>query len=129
MNSCMIVDDSSIIRKVARRIIEKCDCVAFDAMDGDEALELCRGRMPDVIIVDWMMPRLSGIEFIEEFKRKFGDSAKNTLLVYCTNEMDLSSMTKAKRAGATHFLMKPFDQQILMKKLAEVGIVPIEKAA
>jgi len=119
----MILDDSSVIRKVARRILENAGCNVIDAADGHEALLMCRERLPDVIIVDWTMPGMSGIEFITAFRETFGTHTQNTALIYCTYEMDIPSMTKAKRAGATHFFMKPFDQKTMLAKLAEVGIV------
>ncbi len=125
----MIVDDSSVIRKVARRILENAGCVVFDAVDGFEALQLCRGRIPDAIIVDWTMPGMSGIEFITEFKESFRDLAQNTSLIYCTHEMDIPNMAKAKRAGATHFIMKPFDQKTMLTKLSLAGLMPADVAA
>ncbi len=129
MTSCMILDDSSVIRKVARRIIEDIGYVVVDAADGNEALQMCRVHIPDLIIVDWIMPNMPGIDFISAFKESFGEQAKDTALIYCTHEMDLPAMTKAKRAGATHFIMKPFDRGCIQRKFVEVGIRPVFKAA
>ncbi len=129
MKSCMILDDSSVIRKVAHRILENIGCNVVDASDGHEALLLCRERLPDAILVDWTMPGMSGIEFITAFRETFGTQTQNTALIYCTHEMDLVAMTKAKRAGATHFFMKPFDQKTFMDKLEEVGITAASVAA
>ncbi len=129
MKSCMILDDSSVIRKVARRILENAGCTVFDAIDGEEALLLCRGKMPDAIIVDWTMPGMSGIEFISAFSETFGELAENTALIYCTYEMDVPAMARAKRAGATHFIMKPFDQRTMLEKLADAGLMSTDVAA
>lgn len=129
MKSCMILDDSSVIRKVARRILENIGCNVVDAADGHEALLICREQLPDAIIVDWTMPGMSGIEFITAFRETFGTQTQNTALIYCTCEMDIAAMTKAKRAGATHFFMKPFDQETMLKKLEEVGIIAASVAA
>lgn len=129
MARCMILDDSSVIRKVARRIMEDFGCHVVDAENAREALELCRLDIPDAIIIDWTMPDMSGLDFIIEFKKLFGQSSPNVCLVYCTSEMDIPAMAKAKRAGATHFFMKPFDQRILQKKLVEIGIYPVDRAA
>ncbi len=129
MASCMVLDDSSVIRKVARRIIEDAGYSVMDASDGHEALQMCREQIPDMIIIDWMMPNMSGLEFIQSFKAAFGDRGNNTALVYCTHELDLSAMTKAKRAGATHFIMKPFDRKGIHKKLLEIGISSVHQAA
>ena len=129
MVSYLVLDDSSVIRKVARRIIEDMGCHVMDAADGAEAMQICRHSMPDAIIVDWVMPNMSGTEFIIEFKAKFGQVAANTQLIYCTHEMNIPEMAKAKRAGATHFIMKPFNKQILRKKLAEIRGTQVEQAA
>ena len=129
MVSCMILDDSGVIRKVARRIIEDHGCKVMDAADGHAALQICRRNIPDLILIDWIMPGMTGLEFIIEFKKLFGQQSPDTSLVYCTHEMDIPAMTKAKRAGATHFFMKPFDKKSLTRKLVEIGIPGIDKAA
>ncbi len=129
MVNYLIVDDSSIVRKVARRIIEDMGCKVWDAENAQEAMQICRHDMPDAIIVDWTMPGMSGTEFIIEFKARFGQTAANTLLIYCTHEMNIPAMAKAKRAGATHFIMKPFNKKILSRKLAEISDSNIECAA
>ena len=129
MTRCMILDDSSVVRKVARRIMEDMGCVVFDAADGQEALQICRSHMPDVIIIDWMMPGMSGLEFIAAFKEAFDEEGSEVKLIYCTYEMDVPAIATAKRAGATHFLMKPFNRSIMVKKLAEAGVQAVNRAA
>ena len=129
MVSYLVLDDSSVVRKVARRIIEDMGCHVTDAEDGAEALHLCVHSMPDVIIVDWILPGMSGTEFIIDFKARFGQEAANTLLVYCTHEMNIPAMAKAKRAGATHFILKPFNKQILSQKLYNIVNSRVERAA
>ncbi|MEM9277633.1 MAG: response regulator [Pseudomonadota bacterium] len=120
MKIFMLVDDSPVIRKVANRILTDIGFVVVEANDGLDALEKCRGNMPDAIIVDWDLPSMTGLEFIEEFVRL--DGAEDTRIVYCTSEIMVSDMTKAKRAGCHAFMMKPFNREILLHKLAEAGI-------
>lgn len=120
MKIFMLVDDSPVIRKVANRILTDMGFVVVEAADGFEALEKCRYNMPDAILIDWDMPNMSGIEFLGEFADIEG--AKNTRIVYCTSEIMVSDMTKAKRAGANAFMMKPFNRKILQTKLKEAGI-------
>lgn len=127
MKIFMIVDDSPVIRKVAHRILSDMGFVVVEADDGLEALTKCADNMPDVLLVDWDLPSMSGVELIEEF-RKLADSA-NTKVLYCTSEIMVSEMTKAKRAGAHGFLMKPFDRAILSYKLAELGLKMDQQAA
>ncbi len=122
MKTCLVVDDSSVIRKVAKRIIEDFGCRVDEAADGVEAIARCGENIPDAIIVDWQMPQMDGVEFIKEFKSRFKDSGAGVPIIYCTSEMDLSAMTKAKRAGASHFIMKPFDAKVMGQRLREVGL-------
>ncbi len=120
MKIFMIVDDSPVIRKVARRILEGMGHVIVEATDGLDALEKCNVNMPDAIIVDSEMPRMNGVEFITQFK--FLKDSENTKLLFCTSEVILSEMTKAKRAGCHGYIVKPFTRDILNNSLSNVGI-------
>jgi two-component system, chemotaxis family, chemotaxis protein CheY len=127
MKIVMIADDSPVIRKVARRLLEDVGFVVVEAADGGQAISMCRENMPDIVIVDWDMPDRSGVEIIGEIARLHG--AANTRFVYCTSEIMIPEMTRAKRAGATSFLMKPFNRNILLQKLSEAGISEVEADA
>ena len=65
--SCLVVDDSKVIRKVARHILESMEFSVDEAADGQEALTFCRANRPDVILLDWNMPVMSGMEFLTAF--------------------------------------------------------------
>ena len=80
--------------------------IIIEANDGADALDKCRYNLPDGVLVDWDLPNITGVEFIEEL-RKLPDSQR-VKVMYCTSEILVSEMTKAKRAGADGFLMKPF---------------------
>lgn len=120
MKVFLLVDDAPVIRKVANRMLSDFGFIVIEAGDAYDALEKCRFKMPDSIIVDWDMPNMSGVEFIEEFKKL--PNSENTKIIYSTSEILVSEMTKAKRAGATGFMMKPFNREILTHKLNELGI-------
>ena len=120
MKIFLIVDDSPVIRKVANRILTDMGFVVVEAADGFEALEKCRYNMPDAILIDWDTPNMTGLEFLEQFKTIEG--SKEARIIYCTSEIMVSEMTKAKRAGANAFMMKPFNRKILQTKLVEAGI-------
>jgi len=120
MKIFLLVDDSPVIRKVANRILSDVGFVVVEAGDGNEALQMCRGNMPDAVLVDWDLPSMSGVEFLEEFREL--DGSEGTRLIYCTSEVMVPEMTKAKRAGCHAFMMKPFNREILLHKLAEAGI-------
>ena len=66
MKSCLVVDDSSVIRKVARRILEDLSFTITEAEDGQQALERCQAEMPDAILLDWNMPVMDGLEFLAQ---------------------------------------------------------------
>ena len=127
MQVIMIVDDSPVIRKVADRLLRDMGFIVVEAGDGSEALSMCSHKMPDAILVDWDLPAMSGTEFIQEFRGL--DGAQRVKIPYCTSEIMVSEMTRAKRAGANGFLMKPFDRNILDTKLREIGLEAKPKAA
>ncbi len=120
MKIFLLVDDSPVIRKVANRILSDMGFVVVEAADGFEALEKCRYNMPDAILIDWDTPNMTGNEFLEQFFMI--DGSKGTRIIYCTSEIMVPEMTKAKRAGANAFMMKPFNRTILQTKLKEAGI-------
>ena len=75
MKSCLVVDDSKVIRMVARRILEGLDFEITEAVDGKEALETCTVAMPDAVLLDWHMPIMNGIEFLRELRKTAGGDA------------------------------------------------------
>ena len=119
MKSCLVVDDSKVVRMVARRILEKLDFEIEEAADGAMALEACSNKLPDAILLDWNMPVMTGIEFITQLrKRPGGDKPK---VVFCTTENDVAHIREAISAGADEYVMKPFDHETLQIKLQLVG--------
>ncbi len=121
MPTCLIVDDSAVIRKVARRIVETLGFTAAEAEDGAEGLQVCRQAMPEAILLDWNMPNVDGYAFLQEIRRMpDGDRPK---ILFCTTENDVGAIARALRAGADEYIMKPFDRDILKAKLEQVGLV------
>ena len=119
--TCLIVDDSRIIRKVARRIVESLGFEVDEAADGVEALSYCNGMMPDVVLLDWQMPVMDGLTFLRRLRDLPGGRAPKVL--FCTIETRADRIEEALSAGADDYVMKPFDGEILQSKLAEVGAV------
>jgi len=120
MHTCLVVDDSRVVRKVARRILEGHGFAVDEAEDGQAALEACRRHMPDSVLLDWNMPRMNGIDFLKALRAEFGPSKPPVL--FCTTESDISFIEQAIAYGAQEFIMKPFDAEILLGKFAQVGI-------
>jgi two-component system chemotaxis response regulator CheY len=121
MKQCLIVDDSRIIRQIARRILEELRFGTDEAEDGAEALEICRRNMPDAILLDWNMPNMSGIEFLRALRRE--PSGGKPIVVYCTTENDVAHITEAIGVGANEYLLKPYDRDVVEAKLAEAGLI------
>src|ERR1700690_1757790 len=111
MKTCLVVDDSSVIRKVARRILEGLEFEIVEAEDGEQALDACRRHLPDAILLDWNMPKMDGYEFLRSLRKlPGGDSPK---VVFCTTENDVAHIARALHAGANEYIMKPFDKEIV----------------
>lgn len=121
MKNCLVVDDSSVIRKVARRILEDLSFQIVEAEDGAQALDVCRKEMPNAILLDWNMPVMDGLEFLAHLRREPG--GEKPKVVFCTTENDVGHIAKAMRAGADEYIMKPFDREIVEAKFAEIGLI------
>ena len=122
MKSCLIVDDSKVIRMVARRILEELEFEIVEAENGATALEACREHMPDAILLDWNMPVMDGLEFLKTLRRDSA-SGRAVVVVFCTTENDLSHIKLAIEAGANEYIMKPFDRDIIVTKFTQVGLL------
>lgn len=121
MKYCLVVDDSRVIRKVACRILEDLEFEAEEAEDGESALESCRSRMPDVILVAGHLPAMAAPEFLRRVRAEKGGDRPVILL--CTTENDLPTITSAMGAGANEYILKPFDRPAIESKLTEMGLV------
>jgi two-component system chemotaxis response regulator CheY len=120
MKSCLVVDDSKVIRKVARHILETLDFSVDEAEDGQEALDRCEASMPDVVLLDWNMPVMSGMEFLKNLRS--GAHGSQPKVVFCTTENDAAHIRAAIDADADEYVMKPFDRETLQSKLQIVGV-------
>src|SRR5262245_47039815 len=118
---CLVVDDSRVIRKIARKILEDLKFATDEAEDGAQALEKCRARMPDAILLDASMPNVPGIDFLKSLRREAGGT--KPVVVYCAVENDVAHITDAVHAGANDYLLKPFDSEAVKAKFAEVGLI------
>ena len=121
MKKCLIVDDSHVVRKIARKIVEELQFSAAEAEDGCIALDRCRGDMSDAILLDWNMSNMDELEFLEKLRALSG--VVQPIVVFCTTENALSHIQKALEYGADEYIMKPFDSDIVREKFKEVGLV------
>lgn len=121
MKTCLVVDDSRVIRMVARRILEEMQINVIEAADGAEALSVCRADMPQAILLDWNMPVMDGITFLRRLRETEG--GQDPVVVFCTRENEINYINEALSSGANEYIMKPFDGEILEAKFQEVGLI------
>lgn len=122
MKKCLVVDDSKVIRKVACHMLETLDFSVDEAGDGSEAIEFLKQGIPDVILLDWNMPVMDGMEFLHALKALALDNRPK--IIFCTTENDADQIRRAMDAGADEYIMKPFDRETLLSKieLAQNGV-------
>ena len=121
MKSCLIVDDSKVIRMVARKILQELGFDTLEAADGQEALNACKEKLPDAVLLDWNMPVMDGLQYLIELRKLPGGDAP--VVVFCTTENDIEHIQKAIEAGANEYIMKPFDSEIIQAKFTQVGLI------
>lgn len=119
--SCLIVDDSRMVRRVAGRIIRELDFEPAEAENGQEAIDQCRMQMPDAILLDWNMPVMDGLSFVKHLRKTPGGD--KPVVVFCTAERDVHKIVMALDAGADEYVMKPFDSDIIRSKFFEAGLI------
>jgi two-component system chemotaxis response regulator CheY len=115
VRTCLVVDDSKVIRKVACHILETLDFAIVEAGNGCEALDEVQRQVPDFILLDWNMPVMDGMEFLGKLRDL--DLAARPKVIFCTTENGVDHIRKAIDAGADEYIMKPFDRETLQNKL------------
>jgi two-component system, chemotaxis family, chemotaxis protein CheY len=118
---CLIVDDSDIVRRVLRHMLETLHLDVSEAADGLSAVEQCRSAMPDAILLDWIMPGASGIDALQAVRRLPGGAAP--IIFYCPTEYIDLDIACARAAGANDVLLKPFTRVELQKALMIAGLL------
>ncbi|PQA89437.1 response regulator [Hyphococcus luteus] len=124
--TCLVVDDSELIREIAIRIITDLGLEAEGAVDAAEAVEVCREKRPAAVFLDWDLPSMGALDFLREAASLEGD---RPAIILCATENDHQQFMLAKAAGAAHHILKPFDKTVLAGKLAEIGLIDHPPAA
>lgn len=114
MKRCMVVDDSSVIRKVAKRILGGSEMLVIEAENGQRAIEMCMADMPDIIVVDYALPDMTAAEVIRQIRAI--ESPIVAQIAICLTEVDIGAIMRAKRAGANGFILKPFNRGQLLER-------------
>jgi CheY-like chemotaxis protein len=125
----LIVDDSRAIQAIVKRAVSQCGYEPVQIMlasDGEQAIEMVNGTEPDLIITDWHMPKVSGIEMLQTLR---SNGHKNVKVGFVTTERTTSLLEQAKEAGAVFILHKPFNDAELVStvKAAVEGLVSIDE--
>lgn len=118
---CLIVDDSRVVRKVSRPMLESFGYQVTEAENGEEALARCRAEMPDLLLVDWDMPIMTGIEFVTKLRAL--NLPNRPLAVFCTSRSETTDIFKGIEAGADEYVTKPFTEASLREKLQRIGAI------
>ncbi|MFD2207986.1 response regulator [Kiloniella antarctica] len=121
MKTCLVVDDSKVVRMVARKILEGLNFQVEEAEDGQKALDACVASMPDAVLLDWNMPVKDGLEFLKDLRVL--QDVEQPIVVFCTTENDMQHIQQAIAAGANEYIMKPFDSDIIESKFIQVGLI------
>lgn len=121
MKTCLIVEDSDLIREIAMRILTDLSVEAKEAETAAAGLLYCREAKADVVLLDWDLPSLGALDFLRGAAEL--PQGHRPAIILCATENDPQQFTLAKAAGAAHYLLKPFDRHSIEAKLAEIGIV------
>jgi two-component system chemotaxis response regulator CheY len=119
MKRCMFVDDSSLIRKVAKRILNGPDLTVIEAGTGLDAIEMCQADMPDIVVIDWALPDFPTIDVIRRIRAI--PSPAVPYIAICLTEKDAAAIMRAKRAGAQGYVLKPFNRAQLLERFRTIS--------
>jgi two-component system chemotaxis response regulator CheY len=114
---CLVVDDSPVIRRIARRILESLGYEVTEAADGMEAFDRYVETRPNLVLLDWQLPVMTAFEFLSAVRTARLDTKAHIL--YCTTEQDPLDVHRAMSHGADDVLMKPFVREMLVAKLPD----------
>lgn len=123
--SLLVVEDSLPMNKLLCSILERFDVKSvYSCVDGEEAYNAFCKKRPDIVIIDWMMEPIDGIEFTKRIRRD--DSSPNKLcpIIMLTGYNSAKRVMIARDAGVTEYLVKPFTAQDIANRLAYVINMP-----
>ncbi|NDC37134.1 MAG: response regulator [Proteobacteria bacterium] len=121
MKKALVIDDSSTVRLIVSKMLRAFGYESVQAANGLLALEEL-AKNPDVTLalVDWNMPVMSGIEFVQQARKS--SEPESLKIVMVTTETEMHQVSKALEAGVDEYIMKPFTKEIFEEKLAMLGI-------
>ena len=111
MAKCVIADDSRIIRMLLSKIMANLNFEVIEAEDGEEVVEMVELNEPAVVIMDWRLPVLDGIDAL--YKIRSLKKIKQPKVMFCSSLVDVDKIREALDGGADDYIMKPFDEEII----------------
>jgi two-component system chemotaxis response regulator CheY len=121
MKTCLVVDDSQVVRKVARNIFAALEFETSEAESGPAALDRCQEAMPDAIFLDSYMPSMGSVEFVSSLRTMA--NGRKPIILYCATENDPSEIARVLSAGADDYVLKPFNREAIREKMAAAGLL------
>lgn len=120
--TAMVIDDSRAMRLMLGDQLRSLGYGVSEAGDGRAGLDQLASteQPPKLILVDWNMPVMDGLSFIQAVRED--DRFNRTSLLVVTSETEVDQMMRALQAGADEYLMKPFSPEALMSKLHLLGL-------
>jgi len=118
----LVVDDAKVVRRILSGIVKELDFEPFDAEDGIDALNVLKevGQF-DLLLVDWNMPNMNGLEFLKEVRKD--PAYASTKIMMVTTESEMENVVQALEAGADEYVMKPFTKEAIAEKLMLLGLI------
>ena len=127
MKTCLIVEDSPLIREITSRILRDLGFSPREAAKAIDGVAECKHATPDVVLLDWDLPQLEALDFLKGVAALPPENRPP--IVLCATEHDQQQFTLAKAAGAAHVIMKPYDTRAVTAKFAEIGPIAGAPAA
>ncbi len=121
MKTILLVDDSRAVRLAGKRMVSAIGLEALEAEDGAQALDMVRQHDVDVVLLDWNMPVMNGLEFLKALRAS--TDLDQPMVIMCTTENDMSRIVEAMQPAANQYIMKPFTEDIVRGKLYETGVL------
>jgi two-component system chemotaxis response regulator CheY len=120
MKNIMVVDDSRIMRNIVKNTFAllKIPCNYIEAGDGEQALLMLESEQADLILLDWNMPNLSGIDFLKKVRSM--EQYQHTPVIMVTSEAARLNVVEAVKAGVTAYITKPINDKIFMEKISKI---------
>ena len=122
MKTVMVVDDSRIMRNIVKNTFSemKIPCDYLEAANGKDALEMLLTNTVHLILLDWNMPEVSGLDFLKQVRTM--DQYKELPIIMVTSEAAKYNVIEALKCGATDYIIKPINQKAFKEKLSKITI-------